>query len=205
MIDGDAYGWLMAGANRDVDPFDTHIVASILALAIEEGGALPDRCGLTQSAIADMAGQYFPSRAAALADMAAGGRHTPEIEEESVRGLLLSHASGQNPLETPLAAMVARRAVEPNHLWQDLGLRNRDELSDLLDRHFGPLARQNSDGMKWKRFFYRKLCEAEGFVLCTTPVCTDCSDFDMCFGEETGEARLARSRRADTQTLVNIG
>jgi nitrogen fixation protein NifQ len=48
--------------------------------------------------------------------------------------------------------------------------------------------------MRWKRFFYRMLCEAEGFTLCSTPVCTDCTDFDLCFGEETGESRLASAR-----------
>jgi nitrogen fixation protein NifQ len=93
--------------------------------------------------------------------------------------------------------MIARRAMEPDHLWQDLGLRDRGELSALLHRHFAPLARQNTDNMKWKRFFYRMICDSEGFALCTTPICSDCTDFDMCFGEETGEARLARNRRQD--------
>jgi nitrogen fixation protein NifQ len=31
--------------------------------------------------------------------------------------------------------------------------------------------------------------------MCTTPVCTRCSDFDLCFGEESGESRLAAQRR----------
>jgi nitrogen fixation protein NifQ len=92
--------------------------------------------------------------------------------------------------------MIARRAVEPNHLWEDLGLRNRAELSRLLVRHFASLAAQNTRNMRWKRFFYRMLCEADGMVLCTTPVCRDCADFEHCFGEETGESRLARTRRA---------
>ena len=40
-----------------------------------------------------------------------------------------------------------------------------------------------------------RLLEADGMVMCTTPVCTDCTDFDLCFGEESGESRLARVRR----------
>lgn len=83
---------------------------------------------------------------------------------------------------------------------EDLGLRNRGELSRLLMRHFAPLATQNTRNMRWKRFFYRKLCEADGMVLCTTPVCTDCTDFDLCFGEESGESRLARTRRGGAAT-----
>ena len=91
--------------------------------------------------------------------------------------------------------MVARRAMEPNHLWEDLGLRERPELSRLLTRHFAPLAVRNTGNMRWKRFFYRMLCEDDGFVMCTTPVCTQCNDFDLCFGEENGESRMAERRR----------
>ena len=94
-----------------------------------------------------------------------------------------------------LAAIVARRALEPNHLWEDLGLRARAELTRLLERHFAPLAAKNTRNMRWKRFFYRTLCEDDGFVLCATPTCTGCGDFETCFGEETGESRLARIRR----------
>ncbi len=49
--------------------------------------------------------------------------------------------------------------------------------------------------MKWKKYFYRRLCELEGFTLCTAPSCRECCDFDRCFGAEHGESLLARSRR----------
>ena len=49
--------------------------------------------------------------------------------------------------------------------------------------------------MRWKRFFYRMLCENDGLVMCSTPVCTNCSDFDLCFGDESGESRMAERRR----------
>jgi nitrogen fixation protein NifQ len=91
--------------------------------------------------------------------------------------------------------MIARRAVEPNHLWEDLGLRDRSELTRLLARHFGPLAVRNTRNMRWKRFFYRMLCEDDGLVMCSTPVCTHCNDFALCFGDESGESRMADRRR----------
>jgi nitrogen fixation protein NifQ len=31
--------------------------------------------------------------------------------------------------------------------------------------------------------------------MCTTPVCTECRDFDLCFGDESGESRMADRRR----------
>jgi len=112
-----------------------------------------------------------------------------------VRDLLLGTRSTAGNIGRWLAAMVARRALEPNHLWEDLGLRDRSELSRLLARHFAPLAARNTKNMRWKRFFYRMLCEDDGLVMCTTPVCTQCNDFALCFGDESGESRMAERRR----------
>ena len=67
--------------------------------------------------------------------------------------------------------MIARRALEPNHLWEDLGLRNRGELTRLMARHFATLAVRNDKNMRRKRFIYRLMCENDGFVMCATPVC----------------------------------
>jgi nitrogen fixation protein NifQ len=91
--------------------------------------------------------------------------------------------------------MIACRTMEQNHLWEDLGLRDRSELSRLLARHFAPLAARNTNNMRWKRFFYRTLCETDGIVMCSTPVCTSCGDFNICFGDESGVSRLAENRR----------
>ena len=49
--------------------------------------------------------------------------------------------------------------------------------------------------MKWKKFFYRTICRDEGYMLCAAPSCAECDDFEICFGEESGESLLARARR----------
>ena len=61
-------------------------------------------------------------------------------------------------------------------------------------RHFPALALRNSQDMKWKKFFYRMICRDEGFSMCTAPCCSECSDFALCFGDESGESLFARSR-----------
>jgi nitrogen fixation protein NifQ len=134
--------------------------------------------------------------------VAVGRGHTPLEEEEMLIDLLLAHAAageGRGPgvpdLPAILARVVARRAMRPDHLWQDLGLFDRSELTRLLVRHFPTLAAGNTANMKWKKYFYRKLCEAEGFVLCTAPSCARCNDFAVCFGAEDGESRMAAARR----------
>jgi nitrogen fixation protein NifQ len=45
------------------------------------------------------------------------------------------------------------------------------------------------------------LCETDGMAMCTAPVSTHCAEFEHCFGEETGESRLARTRRAGVTNL----
>ncbi len=177
------------------DDFDRHVLASILAVAAMEGGSIAERAGLSEQQCNNLLAGYFPS--ATVRAFAWMPRSDAEIDDETimVRDLLLAQRSTDGEVGGWLAAMVARRAMEPNHLWEDLGLRERPELSRLLTRHFAPLASRNTKNMRWKRFFYRMLCEDDGFVMCTTPVCTQCNDFDLCFGEENGESRMAERRR----------
>ena len=178
--------------------FDRHVLASILAVAATEGGSVAERTGLSSQDLAALLAQWFPSARDVAAAWSAQAGQTEDEEVAMVRDLLLARRSGKDEVSGWLAAMIARRAMEPNHLWEDLGLRERPELTRLLMRHFAPLAVRNTKNMKWKRFFYRMLCEDDGFVMCTTPVCTQCNDFDLCFGEESGESRMAERRREVT-------
>lgn len=178
----------------DDDAFDRHVLASILAAAAMDGGEIAARAGLVVHELNALLAQCFPSTA--VRAFAWNSPSDPVDDETTmVRDLLLAQRSSEGEVGRWLAAMVARRAMEPNHLWEDLGLRERAELSRLLMRHFGPLAARNTRNMRWKRFFYRMLCEDDGFVMCTTPICTQCNDFDLCFGEESGESRMAERRR----------
>jgi nitrogen fixation protein NifQ len=184
-----------AACIEDDRAFDRHVFASLLAVAASEGGVIADRVGLGDDDLAGLMERWFPQ----AVDVFERWRPTmiaPEDDEISmVRDLLLAHRSTEGEDSRWLAFVIARRALESNHLWEDLGLRDRTELSRLLSRHFAPLAARNLNNMRWKRFFYRMLCESDGFVMCTTPVCTNCRDFDLCFGEESGESRLANARR----------
>jgi nitrogen fixation protein NifQ len=71
-----------------------------------------------------------------------------------------------------------------NHLWQDLRLPSRRELSALLHTWFPTLAAKNIHDMKWKKFFYKQLCEREGLFVCRAPSCSVCADQAACFGPE---------------------
>jgi nitrogen fixation protein NifQ len=177
------------------EDFDRHVLASILAAAAMDGEDMASRAGLATKDLSALLIEQFPHVCADVAMWCAEIETGEDDEVAMVRDLLLSQRSTSGNVGRCLAAMVARRALEPNHLWEDLGLRDRGELSRLLLRHFAPLASRNIRNMRWKRFFYRALCEDDGLVMCTTPVCTQCNDFDLCFGDESGESRMAERRR----------
>ena len=188
-------GCTPAEAQIDDDrAFDRHVLASILSVAVTEPGSITESSGLTADDFAALIVGWFP-HVSVLLSVVAVGEHDEDEEAGMVRDLLLKHRSTSGDVGRWLAAMVARRALQPEHLWEDLGLRSRAALSRLLMRHFEPLARDNTRNMRWKRFFYRKLCEDDGMVMCSTPVCSQCGDFAECFGEESGESRMAIRRR----------
>jgi len=182
------------------DDFDRHVLASILSIAASEGGPLASRVGLSDAHLSMVLATYFPSSRFSPPQKALAANE-PDLDEiEMVRNLLIANKSSDVECASWLAAMVARRALEPNHLWEDLGLRNRSELTRLIARHFAPLATRNDKNMRWKRFIYRVMCEDDGFVMCASPVCTNCADHHLCFGEEAGQSRVA-SEPAETERL----
>ena len=83
-----------------------------------------------------------------------------------------------------MSDIVAAGCLGGDHLWRDLGLQSRSELSQLMLQNFPTLAAANSGDMKWKKFFYKQLCEAGGGYVCRAPSCDQCSAYDDCFGPE---------------------
>lgn len=200
MIPCDPYRWLMEAGGRPLcDGFDAHVVASILTLAMVEsqkdGSNVLEGLGLDGLNLARLVDETFPHAASDLARLAQGAAPVIDEEEICLRDLLERCSTEGSAFEMRLASMIARRALRPNHLWQDLGLRDRRELSSLMARHFNPLAERNLRDMKWKKFLYRTICRDEGYTLCTAPSCSECDDFGKCFGEESGESLLAAVRR----------
>lgn len=79
---------------------------------------------------------------------------------------------------------VASACAGANHLWQDMGLPSRDVLSQLMRRYFPVLYYKNASNMKWKKFFYKQLCDRADVPVCKAPSCGVCSDYVNCFGPE---------------------
>lgn len=176
------YERLMDGGPQD---FERHVLAAILAIgATEAPTPLSAAVGLDGAALERLMERYFPD----CRDMVPAGADAgaDALEEPDLRRLLADNATQPGTELTGwLAAMVARRSLRPRHLWQDLGFGSRAELSELMRTHFAPLAARNDRDMKWKKFFYRQMCEEEGVLICKSPICDTCSDYSACFGPET--------------------
>jgi nitrogen fixation protein NifQ len=178
--------------------FDDHLFACFVAIGLTEEAAgaatLTDALGLTGSDLARLFATRFPLGALPFPLWREG---EPALEDEEVllRELLASHRARNDESANCLVAILARRSMRDDHLWQDLGLFSRAELSRLLERHFPALHAGNVNAMRWKKYFYRRICDLEGFSLCTAPHCSVCKDFSSCFGEEDGMSRLAQLSR----------
>ena len=156
------------------------ILASLLAGRSLNEGVLSATLGLTPQAFQRLWRDYFPGLQLRLRNGAS--ENIPELTD--ICNLLLEYRAGQREAETWLARIVACGCAGRDHLWQDLGLANRGELSALMESAFPSLAALNTGDMKWKKFIYRHYCDREGIYVCPAPSCGECIDYGKCFAPE---------------------
>lgn len=168
-----------AAASFTGDP-NRVLLATMIAGQASASGCLPSHLGLGKAAYEELLADYFPFFESAARDC-----HCESIPEwEDLQKLLLDHRTGERDSELWVADIIATACAGRDHLWQDLGLFNRDELSRLMWVNFPELARANTGDMKWKKFLYRQFCSREGIYVCPAPSCSECKDYGKCFGPE---------------------
>ncbi len=179
----DLLGALLASpvaSERAADP-NRSLLASIIAGQGAGNGCLPPTLGLSEADYLAMLDTFFPAAEATVVIR-------EEIlipEKEDLYKLLTDHRAGASTAELWIASIIASACAGSDHLWQDLGLANRGELSQLMVHNFPALAASNSGDMKWKKFLYRQFCALEGIYTCPAPSCGVCADFAKCFGPES--------------------
>ena len=141
--------------------------------------------GLSESCFQKLLEEFFCGLSFANGERCAAPGAFDEFDEfDEIVELLLDHRASFAEQETWLAHAIASASLGENHLWQDLGLPSRAVLSSLMQTHFPSLAAKNVGDMKWKKFFYRQLCQRAGVPICKSPHCADCCDYRICFGPE---------------------
>ncbi len=141
-------------------------------------GSLPALLSLDGEEIRTLCKKWFPGIWLPDLDLTAP---TPETQERDIATLLLWRAGLRSDETGWLAHIIARRAQEPHHLWEDLGLPNRDTLNRLMARHFPQISAARPNGMRWKKFLYRQICADPGHTLCPAPTCDACAEYRDCF------------------------
>ena len=177
-------------------------LAGVLSAAFDRHGCgLLPMPGIDAGATRRLFDRWFPGADAALgldwATLAGACRDEPRRDEiEDLVGLLRDHANGDagSPEESDaIAHALACASLGGNHLWQDLCLPSRRELSALIGHWFPRLAARNTNDMKWKKFFYRQLCLREELLICKAPTCGVCADYGLCFGSEEAAPAMVLS------------
>ncbi len=160
-------------------------LAQIIASWQVGDGALPDYLGLQAIQFQRLMAEYFPGyRLSGTVISAKTADFTRMLEKQDLEQFLRRYASAESELTEWLISMIVTACLGSDHLWQDLGLWSRRDLSALLARHFPLLQELNRKDMKWKKFLYKQLCEAEGLYVCRAPSCDVCQDYRNCFGAE---------------------
>ena len=178
----DLHARLMAA--RRGEPIEETLARMLSSWALGRG-SMPLWLGLSETAYRRMMAYHFPGiDAHGLTQSANAMDLERQIEMEDLKKLLLVNRSGITPSELWIADILVAGCMGSDHLWQDLGLWQRADLSHLMTSCFRPLAKRNERDMKWKKFLYKQLCETEGIYTCRSPSCEVCVDYDNCFGNE---------------------
>jgi len=159
--------------------------AAMLASWQMERGVMPDDFGLGDEVFSELLAHHFPrlEQSSLLLPMRAKDEQRSDEAAELVK-LLLMYRTNVSESEIWMAHIVAIACQGQDHLWQDMGLWSRSQLSDLLMCNFPELALLNVKNMKWKKFLYKQLCITEGIYTCRAPSCEVCADYANCFASE---------------------
>ncbi|MBP0594739.1 nitrogen fixation protein NifQ [Paraburkholderia sp. LEh10] len=164
------------------DAADTVMFARLIGAKCASGELL--HLGLTRDALDALRSRHFPSAATphAAPEHIAAAAHQPFVQ--ALRAFLLrdeTSLAAQDADAQCLATIIATACLRPDHLWRDLGLDGRDDVTAILTRHYPQLVARNVDGTRWKKFLARELAFAEGRAPAPAPGCPGCEDYAFCY------------------------
>jgi len=166
---------------------DRHLFACALAVAATEPYDITTALGLSKDDLHGLLRDYFPPVTLTdLEKLAIPAIDQPPLINHDILALLASYLPQDDCGHAPSASqwlvqMLAARSAHSGHLWRAMGLFERPELTNAIRRHLPKLAYANEQGMRWKRFLFKRLCDLSGGNMCKTPDCGVCSDYALCF------------------------
>jgi len=146
---------------------------------------LPDYLGLEPKVFAALKKTFFTDYP--LPEHAPSGSQldvSRMAERQDLSNLLQEYRNPQAEGGDWIITILVAGCLGDDHLWHDLGLWSRSQLSALLNYNFPELAAKNVHDMKWKKFLYKQLCETQGVYVCRVPSCEFCADYLNCYETE---------------------
>lgn len=133
-------------------------------------------------------GQLLLASPGFSAPLTAAPAHEAEAPEllTPLLDLIWTHRARGDAATRLIAGTLAYACFGRRHLWQDLGLQGRAEVSRLLLRYAPALAAGNTRGIRWKRYLFERLGTQLGRPGLRPPYCEGCENFDLCFGAASG-------------------
>ncbi|MFA5985623.1 MAG: nitrogen fixation protein NifQ [Methylococcaceae bacterium] len=192
-IDTYHYDPLLAYARTPDDPITRTFAAAINMARSSSRLAGRNTFGLALNDYKLLIEQYFPGAQTAYltpvlnAANKARAQTAPGDEFDDLSALLLDHRNDDGQTTSWLVYAITACCMGDDHLWQDMGLVNRQQLSDLFQQYFSTLHAKNTAKMRWKKFLYKQLCERGGVYVCRSPSCSVCVEYQNCFGSEEEE------------------
>jgi nitrogen fixation protein NifQ len=180
-------GQWMAGAINGRS-CDTALFAKLIAAReVRNGRSL---LGLSETQWRGLVSRHFrvaPDGFDAVSVSVSVTRHEHVEFVAAMRALLLQSVSPAVSLDDAqcLASIIAHACLRPDHLWRDLGLAGRHEVSAMLERYFPSLVALNVENLRWKKFLARQLALSLGQEPGPAPGCPGCEDYGYCFPHAT--------------------
>ncbi len=140
------------------------------ALEVEFGPQAPE--------IAALWGARHPATTREDGSVDVDARHE---EYADLLELLLEHVGRIDSHTISIARWIALSCFGEDHLWEDLGLPERPALGALIARRFPSLYAKNVHNLRWKKFFYKQLCDRAEVRACRAPSCAVCAEYAGCF------------------------
>lgn len=175
-----------------------HPDAAFFAAVLGKSLALGDlgRTGLSSAQLFDLLAAVFPDA------NDSGGPVLGELRQQILRCVDNArptpvHQAFMAQTQTLLDAYRAPHATTPwvtrilihaclrtDHLWRDLGLAGREDVTALLRRHYPGLPERNVRNLRWKKFLAYAARERAGLAPQAAPGCAGCEEEAMCYPAE---------------------
>lgn len=176
---------------------DAPFFAAVLAKSLAWGDL--GRTGLAGGALRELLAAVFPhvlqsddpTAGLMLEQVARQCTGAPPREEHRAfvaqTGALLDAYAAPHGTTPWVSRILIHACLRTDHLWRDLGLAGREDVTALLRRHYPGLPERNVHNLRWKKFLAYAARERAGLPPQAAPGCAGCEEEAQCYPVTTAQ------------------